>query len=49
MRSVLLEYSDSGVLNVIDEGRAWHVCLAPHAVARYSMSGLSAVPRARTR
>jgi hypothetical protein len=49
LRSVLLEYSDSGVLNVIDEGRAWHVCLAPHAVARYSMSGLSAVPRARTR
>jgi hypothetical protein len=39
LRSVLLEYSDSGVLNVIDEGRAWHVCLAPHAVARYRMSG----------
>jgi hypothetical protein len=49
LRDVLLEYSDSGVLNVIDEGRAWHVCLAPHAVARYSMSGVSAVPPARTR
>ena len=33
LREVLLEYADSGVLNVIDEGRAWHVCLAPHAVA----------------
>jgi hypothetical protein len=49
LRDVLLDYSDSGVLNVIDEGRAWHVCLAPHAVARYSMSSISAVPTARTR
>ncbi len=40
LREVLIEYADAGVLNVIDEGRAWHICLAPHAVARYSMSGL---------
>jgi hypothetical protein len=40
LREVLLQYADSGVLNVIDEGRAWHVCLAPHAVPRYSLSGL---------
>jgi hypothetical protein len=35
LREVLLGYAESGVLNVIDEGRAWHVCLAPHAVGRY--------------
>ena len=52
LRDVLLDYSDSGVLNVIDEGRAWHVCLAPHAVTRYSLSDISPVrpvPPARTR
>jgi hypothetical protein len=42
LREVLLGYAESGVLNVIDEGRAWHVCLAPHAVARYGMAALSA-------
>ncbi len=36
LREVLLDYQDAGVLNVIDEGRAWHLCLAPHAVARYT-------------
>ena len=36
LRDVLLDYQASGVLNVIDEGRAWHLCLAPHAVARYA-------------
>lgn len=40
LRELLLDYAEAGVLNVIDEGRAWHICLAPHAVARYSMSGL---------
>lgn len=49
LREVLLGYSDAGVLNVIDEGRAWHVCLSPHAVARYSMSGVPGVPTAQTR
>jgi hypothetical protein len=47
LREVLLEYADAGVLNVIDEGRAWHVCLAPHAVARYSMSGIPVAPGRR--
>lgn len=40
LREVLLDYQASGVLNVIDEGRAWHLCLAPHAVSRYS-AGIS--------
>jgi hypothetical protein len=35
LRLVLLDYLDSGKLNVIDEGRAWHVCLAPEAAALY--------------
>jgi hypothetical protein len=39
LREVLLGYMTSGVLNVIDEGRAWHVCLSPHAVGRYRPSG----------
>ena len=36
LRDVLLDYLDRGILNVIDEGRAWHVCLAPDQVERYS-------------
>jgi hypothetical protein len=35
LRDVLFDYQASGVLNVIDEGRAWHLCLAPHARDRY--------------
>ena len=35
LRGVLLDYLERGVLNVIDEGRAWHVCLNPLEVARY--------------
>ena len=35
LRDVLLDYLDRGVLNVIDEGRAWHVCLNPAEVERY--------------
>ncbi len=36
LREVLLAQLDAGVLNVIDEGRAWHVCLAPDHVARFA-------------
>jgi len=36
LRSVLLEHLDHGILNVIDEGRAWHVCLNPAFVDRYA-------------
>jgi hypothetical protein len=35
LRDVLFDYQASGELNVIDEGRAWHLCLAPHARDRY--------------
>jgi len=40
LRGVLLDYLDRGVLNVIDEGRAWHVCLNPDEVGRYGALGL---------
>jgi len=40
LREVLLSYLDQGVLNVIDEGRAWHVCLNPTEVERYAALGL---------
>ena len=36
LREVLLDYLDRGVLNVIDEGRAWHICLSPDHAARYA-------------
>jgi len=36
LRGVLQQYLHAGVLNVIDEGRAWHVCLAPTATSRYA-------------
>lgn len=39
LRAVLLDYLDRGVLNVIDEGRAWHVCLNPSEVERYDALG----------
>ena len=29
LKGVLNDYFDAGSLNVIDEGRAWHVCLNP--------------------
>jgi hypothetical protein len=35
LRSVLLGLRDAGVVNVIDEGQAWHVCLNPAWVAHY--------------
>ena len=40
LRSVLLDSLDRGVLNVIDEGRAWHVCMNPSEVERYHLLGL---------
>ena len=39
LREVLMGYLDRGVLNVIDEGRAWHVCLNPAEVERYDALG----------
>lgn len=38
VRQVLLDYLDAGVLNVIDEGRAWHVCLNPAEAEHYAAS-----------
>ena len=34
LRDVLLDHQNQGLLNVIDEGRAWHLCLAPATAAR---------------
>ncbi|PWW24060.1 hypothetical protein JD79_03238 [Geodermatophilus normandii] len=42
LEDVLTAYRDEGVLNVIDEGQAWHVCLAPAHAGRYA----SAAPAA---
>jgi len=39
VRDVLLAYLDRGTLNVIDEGRAWHVCLDPADAGRYEALG----------
>jgi hypothetical protein len=39
LRGVLLDYLDRGVLNVIDEGRAWHICLNPAEVERFDALG----------
>ena len=48
LRAVLLDYLGPGVLNVIDEGRAWHVCLNPSEVERYDALGrISERARAR--
>ena len=35
LEELLTTYRDAGVLNVIDEGQAWHVCLNPASVSRY--------------
>jgi hypothetical protein len=35
LEDVLTGYRDEGVLNVIDEGQAWHVCLNPALLSRY--------------
>jgi len=36
LRDVLMDYLERGILNVIDEGRAWHVCLSPDHVAHFA-------------
>lgn len=38
LQQILLRYRDTGVLNVIDEGQAWHVCLNPARVAQYAQA-----------
>ncbi len=38
LTSTLLEYLDAGILNVIDEGRAWHICLNPDVVDVYTLN-----------
>ena len=38
LQSMLLEYRDGGVLNVIDEGQAWHLCLSPDHLAGYAVA-----------
>jgi hypothetical protein len=38
LQTILLEYRDGGVLNVIDEGQAWHLCLSPDHRAAYAAS-----------
>jgi len=35
LQEILVHHRRAGVLNVIDEGQAWHVCLNPTHVGRY--------------
>lgn len=35
LRGILTDYRDRGVLNVIGEGQAWHLCLNPEHVLAY--------------
>ena len=35
LQEILYGYRDRNVLNVIDEGQAWHLCLSPAHVASY--------------
>ena len=35
LRGILTDYRDQGVLNVIGEGQAWHLCLSPEHVPAY--------------
>jgi hypothetical protein len=35
LRGILTDYRDRGVLNVIGEGQAWHLCLSPEHVPAY--------------
>ncbi len=46
LEDVLTGYRDDGVLNVIDEGQAWHVCLAPQHLPRYEAAFRAAFPAA---
>ena len=34
LAEVLWTHQAEGLVNVINEGQAWHVCISPHAVAR---------------
>ncbi len=43
LRGLMLDRQRAGEVNVIDEGRAWHVCLSPAAVA-----GPCQIPRPRS-
>lgn len=43
LQEILTGYRDDGVLNVIDEGQAWHVCLNPAAVGSYGAAVRPAV------
>ncbi len=36
LRAILFDYRDRDVLNVIDEGQAWHLCLSPDHLSAYS-------------
>ncbi len=44
LEDVLTAYRDDGVLNVIDEGQAWHVCLSPAHLPRYEAAFRAAFP-----
>jgi hypothetical protein len=46
LEDVLTGYRDDGVLNVIDEGQAWHVCLSPAHLPRYEAAFRAAFPGA---
>jgi hypothetical protein len=35
LREILWDYRNRGVLNVIDEGQAWHLCLSPFHASDY--------------
>jgi hypothetical protein len=35
LQEILVDYRDRGVLNVIGEGQAWHLCLSPEHVPAY--------------
>jgi hypothetical protein len=39
LRDVLIDFQQQGQLNVIDEGRAWHLCLSPSAADGYRTRG----------
>jgi hypothetical protein len=44
LQQVLAGYRDAGVVNVIDEGQAWHVCLNPASVRRYELAARHLLP-----
>lgn len=44
LRGVLLDRQAAGDVNVISEGQAWHVCLAPHAAMARRRPGPQAAP-----